>query len=154
MICDSLENISFYKDSEAVRKAVEFVSSVTLDTADGRHELGGKMYANVMTYTTKERPVEFLEIHKEYVDLQVVIDGCEALCACEKSNLDTHTEYIAEEDYAFLHPSERKPLSRLELVPGNFALFFPQDAHIDQREGTKGSMQIKKVVVKIPVGLI
>lgn len=154
MICDSLDNISFYKDSEAVRKAVEFVRSVTPDTADGRHELGGEMYANVMTYTTKERPVEFLEIHKKYVDLQVVIEGCEALCACEKSTLDIHTEYIAEEDYAFLHPSDSKPLSRLELIPGNFVLFFPQDAHIGQREGKNGSMQIKKVVVKIPVELI
>ena len=154
MICDSLENILFYKNSEAVQKAVEFVRSVTKDTPDGRHELGGKMYANVMTYTTKERPVEFLEIHKDYVDLQVVIEGCEALCACEKSDLEIQTPYIAEEDYAFLTPSDGKPLSRLELIPGNFVLFFPQDAHIGQREGKNGAMEIKKVVVKIPVGLV
>ena len=154
MICDSLDKIFLYTKSEAAQKAVEFVRSINIHTPDGRHELGGKMYANVMTYTTKERPVEFLEIHEKYVDLQVVIEGCEALCACEKSQLELHTPYNDAEDYAFLHPSEKKPLSRLELIPGIFAIFFPHDAHIGQREGKNGAMEIKKVVVKIPVELM
>ena len=47
MICDSLEKISLYTKSEAVQKAVDFVRSINIHTPDGRHELGGKMYANV-----------------------------------------------------------------------------------------------------------
>lgn len=155
MIADSLENIPLYKYGEALEKAVAFVRTLDKNTPDGRQELGNKMYANVMTYTTREEAVTFLEIHKKYVDLQVVIEGCEALCACEKSSLDVQEEYKEEEDYAFLTPAEeRKPLSRLELVPGTFALFFPQDAHIGQRAGKGGCMPIKKVVVKIPLELM
>ena len=151
MICDTLENASLYKYGNSLRKAVEFVRSVKSDTPVGRHELGGKMYANVMTYTTKDAPADKLEIHRKYVDLQAVICGCEVLCVCEKSTLTVLHPYEEEKDYGFLAPSGEKPLSRLEMVPGMFALFFPQDAHIGQCAGKGGAMEIKKVVVKIPV---
>ena len=154
MICDTLNNVSRYKYGSALAKAVEFVRTLNSSTPDGRHELGGKMYANVMTYTTTDAPVEKLEIHKEYVDLQVVIEGCEALYVCEKSSLAEKIPYDSEKDCCFLFPSEEKPLSRLEMLPGIFALFFPQDAHIGQCAGKAGVMEIRKVVVKIPVELM
>ena len=150
MIYDSLKNASIYPLGPAFRKAVEFILSLNADTALGRHEIDGdNMYANVMEYETVDAaPVKY-EVHRKYADLQALITGSEALFARSAEGLAEETPYSSEKDCAFLAaPANRGDVS-LWLEPGNFALLFPQDAHMGKGAGPGGVGKLKKVVVKI-----
>lgn len=150
MIYDNLSNASSYPLGPAFKKAVEFISSLTADTPTGRHEIDGdKLYANVMEYETQEAaPVKY-EVHRKYADLQALITGSEVLFARSADGLAVETPYNSEKDCAFLAAAKVRGDVSLSLVPGNFALLLPQDAHMGKGAGIKGIGKLKKVVVKI-----
>ena len=45
------------------------------------------------------------------------------------------------------------PAVRLTMLPGSFALFFPQDAHCPQLTPLKEALDVKKAVIKIDTRL-
>ena len=150
MIYDTLENAAFYPCGEAFAKAIEFVKSVNENTPLGKHEIDGDtVYANVMEYETSDTEPAKYEIHRKYVDLQAVVIGSEALFFRSADGLAVETPYDAEGDYGFVAVGEKGSEMALQLYPGNFALLFPQDAHMGRGISCKGVSQLKKVVVKI-----
>ena len=77
MILDSFKNLSKYdKVCKGISKVIAFAAKNDLAAlAPGRHELGGGAYVNMLAYETKpetESPV--FEAHKQYIDLQYIID--------------------------------------------------------------------------------
>ncbi|OQA81830.1 MAG: Toxin-antitoxin biofilm protein TabA [Lentisphaerae bacterium ADurb.Bin242] len=150
MIYDSLSNTSSYPLGPAFRKAVEFLRSLNAGTPTGRHEIDGdKLYANVMEYETQEAaPVQY-EVHRKYADLQALITGSETLFARSADGLAVESPYNAEKDCAFLAAPANRGDVKLLLEPGNFALLFPQDAHMGKGAGIRGAGKLKKAVVKI-----
>ena len=154
MIYDDISNASTYKFGPAFVKAIDFIRSLNADTPPGQCSIDGdRITANVMTYDTADTVPDRLEVHRKYVDIQAVICGNEALYACSCGGLSIHTSYNEKNDCGFLVPSAGKALTKLDLVPGNFAVFFPQDAHMGKGAGKSGAQSIKKVVVKIAVDL-
>lgn len=151
MICDTLENSAYYHLGEAFEEAVEFVRSVNKETALGRHELSNGMYAAVMEYDTVDKVPDKYEVHRVYADLQVIISGSEGLFVRPAAGLETQIAYNEEKDCEFLSPDGKSLYTKLKLVPGYFALLFPQDAHIGGSIAFSGCGMIRKVVVKIPL---
>lgn len=150
MICDTLDNAKVYPLGPAFRKAIEFVRSLNLNTTLGRHEIDGdKMYANIMEYETADKVPDKYEAHRIYADLQAVIVGSEGIFVRPAAGLDVQTPYDAEKDYEFLSPDSKDMDVKFKLVPGNFVLLYPQDAHMGGGIAFTGSTKIKKVVVKI-----
>ena len=105
------------------------------------------LITNVLTTLVPDR----LEVHRKYVDVQAVIRGEETLYACSGAGLAVHSAYSGKNDCGFLVPSDDKPLVKLPMKPGNFAVFFPQDAHMGKGAEHAGAQNILKVVVKIAV---
>ena len=151
MICDTLENSNFYRLGKAFEEAVEFVQSLNMSTPLGRHELSGGMYASVMEYDTVDKVPEKYEVHRRYVDLLVLISGSEGLFVRPSAGLDGMVPYDEEKDCEFLAPDGKSLYTKLKLVPGYFALLFPQDAHMGGSIAFSGCGMIRKVVVKIPL---
>ena len=78
MILDSLKNSAlYYGVSPRMKQAFELIASTDWTTMEpGIHELDGKdIYVNVMERELKQKPDAKLEIHNEYIDIQVLIRG-------------------------------------------------------------------------------
>ena len=155
MIYDDIANASTYRLGHAFAKAIDFIRSLNADTPAGPVSIDGdRITANVMTYDTEDATPDRLEVHRKYVDVQAVIRGNETLYACSGSGLAVHSAYNEKNDCGFLVPAGGKPLVKLAMKPGNFAVFFPQDAHMGKGAEHAGAQNILKVVVKIAVELL
>ena len=79
MISDSVKFLSRYDYIPGVSKAVEFLNSNDVLTLEnGKYDLGDDCVCKVMEYQTHDEPEEvLLEVHREYLDLQIVVKGTE-----------------------------------------------------------------------------
>lgn len=84
-----------------------------------------------------------LEAHNIYIDIQIVINGTESygvrdrdMCSCSKDGYD------AERDIEFY---DDKVSNIVTLVPDDFVIFFPEDAHAP----LIGNGRVKKAIFKI-----
>lgn len=150
MIVDKIENIALYAPMlKGLDKVAEFVNDCYKNgKADGRYEIDGdRIFANVSTYETKDREGAEFEAHKKYVDLQAVIVGKEAIgwAVLDDKLTETREEYSKGGDIAFY---TGEGTMDVVLPAGNFALLFPQDAHMPCLY-TGGDRKAQKIVVKI-----
>ena len=149
MIFDSLKNSAlYYPVSPRLEKAFGFIASTDWETMEpGIHELDGKdIYVNVMERELKRKPDAKLEVHNEYIDIQVLIRGEEESFGwSERRELKLpQGEFDAAKDIQFF---DDVPQTYYEVTPGQFTLLFPEDAHAPMvGEGT-----IRKVIVKVRV---
>ena len=86
------------------------------------------------------------EAHREYIDLHYIIDGCEDFGYANINTLKPITDYNEKDDYILLQGNE----NRITLYKGDFAIVFPEDAHIPAMKCDNG-IKVKRAVVKIPV---
>lgn len=131
MILDRLENLPRYEDLHpAFKAAADFVCSTDLGTlSPGRHEVeGNRLYVSVSKGPGRKRDEGKLEIHKEYIDIQIVLDGVDEM-GWKPSPACSHpdAEYSEEKDIQFFRD---EPDAWIAVHPGHFVIFFPEDAHL------------------------
>ena len=148
MILDHISNLETYsKGDEKLAAIAAFLAEHPAETlADGRHELGLGIYANVSTSAVRDSG-DF-EVHRRYADLQLVVDGSEVMEWAHLDDLSVPGEYDATADIQF-YASATGSAATLKLYAGSFAVFYPQDGH-------KPVLRLdhdfsRKVVFKIPV---
>ena len=130
--------------------AFDALKKMSAETAPGRYEISDRVYINVMEYDAAEpwKP-EKLEAHREYADIQVVFSGKEGVAWQNNSDLKTVQEYNSEQDVLFQEP-DINMVSKLELEPGLFVIFYPQDAHYGKFAPASGAaFSIRKAVAKV-----
>ena len=156
MIYDTLARAENYPLGPAFIKAVEALKKLDASTPDGSYEVEGKkIFINVMTYTTSNLPPEKYEYHRDYLDIQVVLEGAELLRSCDLSALAGKEPYDAEKDCGFSFPPEKPFGTTLEMRKGDFALFLPMDAHAGKGASLEaGEVTIRKAVAKVAMELI
>lgn len=151
MIFDRVENWSLYGGGQMWKKAFEFITSLSVDTADGRYELmGDAMFARVMSYETKTPADAALETHRKYIDIQTVISGAEGIECFPAAGLSVNSPYNEGKDVEFYVRPGAAP-ARLDLFPGTFGVFYPGDAHMPALQVGGRKELIRKAVVKIKV---
>lgn len=148
MIVDTLDRLRTYaKDLPALNAIADFIDAHPLQALDrGRHDLADGIYVNVSDAALKSGGS--YESHRRYLDLQTVIEGREAMDYLPLNVTVPAGEYSPENDFQ-LHTAPEEGLIRLAMVPGMFAVFFPQDAH-RPCQGEPGST-VRKAVFKIPI---
>ena len=153
MVKDSVENAAMYAGmSPRIRAAFDFIANGGLeDIADGRTEIDGdNLYVNVQTNTLKSWSEGKWELHRKYADIQYVIEGSQVIGYCEKDALVPGEGYSEPNDIEF-RPDAAGIGTGLAMQEGDFAIFFPQDAHrpntlmSGQVPGTKVRMAVFKV---------
>ena len=149
MIFDSLENLSLYGGLHPGFADVhEFISKTDLDKlANGKHPINEYgAYASVNEYATKSIEECFIECHRKYIDIQIIAWGEEKIgVTCKK--LCVEQPYDAEKDLQILTGRA----DYVTLLPGVFAVFFPQDAHEPGVISGREAVTVKKIVFKLPV---
>lgn len=148
MIADTLEQSRRYTSlAPRFAAAFEFLRHLPADQPLGRHDIAGDdCFALVQAYPTKPIAEAKLEAHRSYIDIQFIQSGRETLLWAPLAGLAETRAYDAEKDFAlFATPSLATPL---RLRAGDFAIFFPEDAHAPGLE-LDGSSLVRKVVVKV-----
>ena len=147
MIVDGIENFgkytSLHKRFEEVEKYLKEHDLKSLKC--GKYEIDGKnLYVNIDEYTTKETSIP--EAHREYIDIQIVLDGHEKIGYADYKKGKTEIAYDGERDIEFL----KAECEYFKAKTGRFFVFYPQDLH--QPCITDGeSSKVKKAVFKIKI---
>lgn len=147
MVHDSLVNAALYRSlGPRIAAALEYVATFDPSTEDGRHAIhGDDLFALVQSYETRPGAEKRFESHRRHLDVQFVAVGRERILHAHTPELEVDTPYAEETDLVFY----RDPgvSSSILLRAGDFAIFFPDDAH---KPGCMagGREAVKKVVVK------
>ena len=128
-------------------KAFAFLAQKGLaEFAEGKHDIDGDdIYAMVIRGTGEPRSQVKLEVHRKYIDVQYMISGPDDMGwkdrrLCE----DSEGPYDPQADAELFSDT---PSTWITVGAGDFAIFFPEDAHAPgAAEG-----DFHKIVVKVAV---
>ncbi len=129
MIFDSMKRFSSYaRLAPGVWGKVEkFIAESSASTPVGRYVIDGDLaYASVQSYNTHEFNPEKLENHRDFVDIQLLLDGEETIWWRDVEGLEEAKPY--KPDIAFFRAGSEGAVPLL-LKPGYFALFLPEEGH-------------------------
>ena len=148
MIYDKVENMSLYFDKlpgfEKIEKAYnEFLQN---PIKEGRIDIDGdNLWCNVASYTVNpDNPLKY-EAHREYADVQVMVDGEEVFGWANTKECNVTEDFEEGCDIAFMDAPNGQ---FFQLRKGYFAVFFPEDAHAPCRK-SKNSDFAHKLVYKV-----
>ncbi len=128
-------------------KAFAFLAQDGLaELPPGKHEIDGDdVYALVVSDAGQSHSQAKLEVHRKYIDVQYIISGSDDmgwkdLGLCK----DSQAPYDPQADVELFNDT---PSTWVTVSPGDFVIFFPEDAHAP----AGGETEFHKVVVKVAV---
>ena len=150
MIYDKIDNWETYAGiSEGIREGLEYLKGMSRDTAVGVYPISPRAKAIVSEYTTKPVNEKGYEAHLEYIDIQFLLSGEEAIDCQPLEQLAPSLPYNADKDIAFYASGDAAPV-KLPIGNGYFAILFPQDGHMPCL-CLNAPAPVKKVVVKVKI---
>ncbi|TAK12823.1 MAG: DUF386 domain-containing protein [Acidobacteria bacterium] len=153
MIFDALSEAAPYFSGAWWRDVLAFAATVTPATPVGEQQIRGEdLLVRVLDLTTGPAETAVLESHRRYTDVQIVIEGGEFIRVWPAAQLTVRDPYDAGRDVMFYeHPADAPVV--IDLMPGTFAVFRPQDAHMPAL--MKGApARLRKMVFKVSNELI
>jgi len=131
-------------------RAFTFLEAVTPEIADGRHDIeGDAAYALVQRYRTRPVADPRLEAHRRFIDIQYLVAGRELIFWSSLATLAEATVPYDQVKEAALFAAV-DGMVPVRLAAGQFAIFFPADAHAPCCVWD-GPEDVVKVVVKVAV---
>ena len=134
------------------KEAFDWLRALRPTVQPGTHPLRDKaMYVSIQDCETLPRERCPYESHRHHLDIQYCIAGGEVI-ECELvSRLEPDAGYDAVNDIQFYRQANGQ--TALHLLPGDFAIFYPSDAH--RPRVTDGvSPRVLKAVVKVNLSLL
>ncbi len=151
MIADTLNNCKmYYGINDKFEAAFDFLKkAVAENLPTGKYEIdGSELYASVQEYTTKSAEEGKSEGHRNYIDIQYIVSGIEAVEVVDISKAKLMTEYSIENDIEFYEKSDKA--GKIVIEAGEYGIFYPNDIHkpgLSFKEATA----VKKIVVKVKI---
>lgn len=147
MIFDTLGNIGNYKGiSKNLDTAIEFLMHTDLNgLPEGKTVVDGEaVFVNVMNAETHELTEESFEIHKDYMDIQIDLEGTEVI-GIGLGGVEPLGEYQVD-----FQAVKAEMNTKCVMGPGRFIVCMAEEAHAPGGCLTKPEM-IRKCVVKVGV---
>ena len=118
----------------------------------GHYQLEGEdIYVNVEEGATRPAAERRFEMHRRYIDIQIVLEGRERMDFALQEPQDPPSEdHLEEKDIAF-YP-EPKAVKSLCLEAGGFAVFLPGELHAPNL-AAEAPERHRKAVIKIRASL-
>jgi len=111
-------------------------------------DLDNNNFALEQVYTTKERNNCFFESHRQYIDVQFILEGEEIIEVVDNQRLKIATSYNSEIDLIkYFTPMLQ---TQIVLKKGDLAIFYPEDAHMPSI-CTSSPLKVVKTVVKVAI---
>ncbi len=152
MILDKVENAARYAAiNEGIVKAVEAAKQLRADTyVKGRVDVDGdNVYLNCAEYDTHDRKGALTEAHRAYLDVMVMVEGCESVYVKRTDALKNITKPYDASIEALLADTD-EDVSAIRLTVGDFLVLFPEDAHAPGCHADAPS-HIKKAIGKVKI---
>jgi len=129
-------------------EAFVFLAQLSEAPTLGRHEIAGdEVFALVQRHATKRVEEAQFEVHRRYADIQCILAGREVIHWAPLESLDRLTmPYDAGGDAALYAMDSSS--TALRQRAGEFAVFFPPDAHAPSCAWGDPA-EVFKVVVKV-----
>ena len=150
MIVDSVaQMLKYQKLHPRFEKAMAFIAASNIDkmpVGETKWE-GDEIRAIVIqeSLVSEKESTDYFECHNRYIDIQIVYEGMERVGWKSRNNCTKpRGEYNLEKDVLFYEDS---PETFFNLMPGHFAIYFPEDVHAPMI----GDGMIRKMVVKVLV---
>jgi len=148
MILDTLARAErYYGIQPGLQAGFEFLRTADLEAlSPGRHAIDGeRLFVSIGDELGRGPEGARLEAHRRYLDIQVAVSssdliGWRPLADC----LRISEPFDATRDIVFFAD---EPQTWLALLPGWFAIFFPDDVHAP----LAGKGPLRKAVVKVAV---
>ncbi len=148
MILDSLKNSAMYEGLHPRFKAAfDFVKNTDFSKLEpGKIEIDGKnLFVNFAEGVGKTPEVAKMETHNDYIDIQIPFTSVETMGYIPTVDLKEPMDaYNAEKDITFFKDAAT---AFIKVVPGQFAIFFPEDGH----QPGIGDGPFRKIIVKVKV---
>ena len=141
------ESNKFYNLGERIETALRYIENINLSNLEnGKYVIDGDdIFAVVQDYQTKAQSEAKWEVHKKYIDIQIVIKGREQMGWGLVENFSPITEYDKEKDILFLEGEG----TFSELKEDYLAIISPEYAHMPSISVGEKPEYVKKVVVKV-----
>ena len=129
------------------KKLFDYVKSHNLlDAPLGRIELDGdNLFINNVELTAVSKDEQILEMHQAYIDIHILLKGCETIGWKALEQVESISQPYNEENDCALTPD--KPTSYTEMSVGEFMIVFPEDPHAP----AIGNGVIRKLIAKVRV---
>lgn len=148
MIIDSLKNTAPYEQMNPLfKKAFEYIKTLDFSKLEvGKTILeGDNLFVSISDSTLKSKDIAKLEVHNSYIDIQLPVSKAETFGWSGRSNLKSEAaSFNNEKDIQFFNDI---PDSYITVKPGDFLIFYPEDAHAP----CIGEGSILKIVVKVKI---
>ena len=135
--------------AERINEAIKYLENLNFDELNqDKIVVDDDFFIWVQSYETKSPDQVLFEAHKNYVDIQYMIEGKELFEIAPVDSLEVVEPYSAEKDIAFYKPLERAATA--VLTKGGYVVLYPEDAHrpgICAGEITKNKKLVGKVRV-------
>jgi len=149
MIQDTLQNSKPYESLHPLfAKAFNHLRELAAraDLPDGRIELDGEsLFALVVHGTGKTSEQVRNETHRRYIDIQFSREGSDRIGWMPVTECRQPKGYDPDKDVEFYADI---PRTWFEVGPGEFAIFFPSDAHAPM---ANTGQPVTKIVLKVAV---
>ena len=126
MIIDKVENARLYRGiGQSIDCALQYIQDADLSSITKVILDGGNVSIQCMDYLSK--PVEACnkENHRLNADIHICLKGVEIFGYCNLHDATPVSEYDPKTDKQFFDA----PMNYFKLLPGMFALVFPDDVH-------------------------
>ena len=138
----------------AIEKALDFLRTTDFNALEPgrcrnrRQEYLCANYRFNHTRSVENRPA----VHRRYIDIQFLAWGEEKIgIAIDTGNNKVSESLLEQRDIIFYHDSEHE--SFIEMIPGSYAIFFPQDVHRPACN-KNATTAIRKIVVKVALAAL
>jgi len=132
-------------------KAFEFLENLPVDSPDNDGLVpidGDTLLYRVMSYPTRGPEGTTVEAHERYIDIQMSLEGAEAIDWFSRDGLTLNKAYDEENDY-LLFDRPDYVTGTVYNRPGYFSVFYPGDGHTAQQLAGPASEPVRKVVIKV-----
>lgn len=151
MILDRVENFLKYahKNQNSILAYDFIMNDQKNPNPPGRYDLDGdRCYAMVQTYDTAPAAEKDYEAHRLYADVQYIADGEEQMFWAPVGSLTNTVPFADGRDAAFYTGGEDSARC-FTVRAGEFAVFYPQDAHKPGCAVNDTPAGVRKIVIKI-----
>ncbi len=148
MIFGHISHIKANRYPKTIFAALDYLKRTDFNRMEaGRYPFKGKSYVQVLDLKTLPEEVSLPEVHRQYIDVQYWHSGTERMAvATDLGHHQIAELYDATRDILFYKAVENE--QELICSTGNFAVFFPEDAHRSACKQNEIST-IRKVVIKV-----
>lgn len=146
MIVSNLQNSGRVESLHPLFKTLfDYVKTHDLLHAElGRIEIkGDDLFINNVNPECVARDKQVLEVHRDYIDVHILLEGAETIGWKALEDLTAETKPYEKEGDCALYSDT--PTMFVDLLPGQFAVVFPEDPHAP----VIGQGKIRKLIAKV-----